>query len=388
MAFPEGFTEALAQARAMELRPLDLAGMLSRAATIYAANAWGFIAMVVTAIVPLTILQYFVTLREQPELDATIAWLKLPQNVQAAHMPPMFASPDVLVLGLASLVISYLVMAVATAAAGAGVAAYNHNERVSYKACMLTALRHWRPIAGVVVLVLVLAIAVSVAVLGVIGIPLAAIAALAPAATILVFAFGLLFGITALCFVVTMLLVVGAAATYAATLERCSPSEALTRTLRRTCGRSEVWRALICASIVSAIVLSVTGIADVVNFAMFQHRPALYLALDALARAAVLPFGYIVFAVYYFDLRVRQEGYDLAMRVERSGASSADGIDYAPTRYLSGEERALVVAFIERRDTLSPPYRRELAARIAAPARARVPEDLAAMDDEALLERL
>lgn len=372
----------------MELRPLDLAGMLSRAATIYAGNAWRFIAMVVTAIVPLTILQYFVARREQPQLDATMAWLQLPQSVQATHLPPTLSSPNILLLALASFVIGYLVMAFAMAAAGAGVAAYNRNEKVSYQACMETALHHWRPIAGVVALVIALAIAVAAAVGGVIAVPLAAVAALAPGATIPVLAFGMLALLVALSFEVTMLLVVGAASVYEVTLEDCSPADALRRTLRRTCNRREVWRALVCASVVSAIVIAATGGVDIVGFTLLQHRTALYLALDALTRAAVIPFADIVFAVYYFNLRVRQEGYDLEMRVDRRGASPTGGINYAPTRYLSGEERALVVAFIERRDTLSPAYRRSLAAQLAAPVRARVPDDLAAMDDEALLERL
>jgi hypothetical protein len=388
VAFPEGFTEALAQARAMELRPLDLAGILSRAATIYAGNAWRFIAMVFTAIVPLTIMQYFIARGEQPQIDATIAWLQLPQNVQATHIPPGLASPNVLLFASASFAVTYLLLGFAMAAAGAGLAAYNRNEKISYGACMCTAVRRWQSITGAVLLVLALGVAATAAVVVGILIPLAAVAALAPAAIPLMSAFGMLALLVVLCFAVTMLLVVGAATIYAATLEDCSPSDALRRTLRRTCNRGELWRALVCASIVSAIVIAATAGVDILGFALLQHRAGLYLALDAAVRAVVVAFADIVFAVYYFDLRVRQEGYDLAMRVDYPGMCAVEGIDYAPTRYLSGEERALVVAFIERRASLSPLYRRNLAARIVAPARTRVPDELAAMDDEALLERL
>jgi uncharacterized RDD family membrane protein YckC len=61
---------------------------------------------------------------------------------------------------------------------------------------------------------------------------------------------------------------------------------------------------------------------------------------------------------------------------------------YAATAYLDGDERAIIKRFMERRDALPPERRRELAARLAARARARVPAELAALDDEALLERL
>ncbi|HEY6325555.1 MAG TPA: RDD family protein [Candidatus Cybelea sp.] len=61
---------------------------------------------------------------------------------------------------------------------------------------------------------------------------------------------------------------------------------------------------------------------------------------------------------------------------------------YSPTAYLSGEERALVKRFLERRSALSPERRQELAAQLASRVRDRVPVELARLDDEALLERL
>ena len=61
---------------------------------------------------------------------------------------------------------------------------------------------------------------------------------------------------------------------------------------------------------------------------------------------------------------------------------------YAATGYVSGEERALIHRFIERRDTLQGDRRRDLAARLAGRVRDRVPADLQRLDDEALLERL
>ena len=61
---------------------------------------------------------------------------------------------------------------------------------------------------------------------------------------------------------------------------------------------------------------------------------------------------------------------------------------YAPTAYLSGEERGLIKRFLERRDALSADRRTELAAQLAARIRERVPGDLSRLDDESLLERL
>ncbi len=61
---------------------------------------------------------------------------------------------------------------------------------------------------------------------------------------------------------------------------------------------------------------------------------------------------------------------------------------YAATAYLTGEERALIKRFLERRDALTDDRRSELAAQLAARVRDRVPPELARLDDESLLERL
>ena len=55
--------------------------------------------------------------------------------------------------------------------------------------------------------------------------------------------------------------------------------------------------------------------------------------------------------------------------------------------YVNAEERALIARFLERRDELTPARRRELAERLALRVRPRVPEDLARLNDEDLLER-
>ncbi|MBV9233558.1 MAG: RDD family protein [Candidatus Eremiobacteraeota bacterium] len=61
---------------------------------------------------------------------------------------------------------------------------------------------------------------------------------------------------------------------------------------------------------------------------------------------------------------------------------------YSPTAYLSGEERALIKRFLERRDGLSRERREALAWQLAYRVRNRLPADLARLDDESLLERL
>jgi uncharacterized RDD family membrane protein YckC len=61
---------------------------------------------------------------------------------------------------------------------------------------------------------------------------------------------------------------------------------------------------------------------------------------------------------------------------------------YGATAFLSGDERALIKRFLERRDELNAAKRGELAAQLANRVRSRVPADMQRLPDEALLERL
>jgi uncharacterized RDD family membrane protein YckC len=78
----------------------------------------------------------------------------------------------------------------------------------------------------------------------------------------------------------------------------------------------------------------------------------------------------------------------IVVRDARIAVPPALAPDYAPTTVLSGEERALVHRFIERRTFLSRDRRTELAAQLAKRIRPRVAPELAKLDDESLLERL
>jgi len=62
--------------------------------------------------------------------------------------------------------------------------------------------------------------------------------------------------------------------------------------------------------------------------------------------------------------------------------------EYAATGLLDGNERELVHRFVERRDSLAPRHRAQIAAQLAARVRPRVDAALARLDDESLLERL
>ena len=79
---------------------------------------------------------------------------------------------------------------------------------------------------------------------------------------------------------------------------------------------------------------------------------------------------------------------DARLATPRPPIERGYGPAYAPTRYLNGDERALIKEFSDRREALAADRRKDLAAQLAARIRARVPEELSRLDDEPLLERL
>lgn len=79
----------------------------------------------------------------------------------------------------------------------------------------------------------------------------------------------------------------------------------------------------------------------------------------------------------------------IVVRDARIAAPALAGLRPPTARIrVTDEERALVSRFLERRHSLTPQRRRELAAQIAGVFRGRVDEPTASLDDEALIERV
>jgi hypothetical protein len=51
--------------------------------------------------------------------------------------------------------------------------------------------------------------------------------------------------------------------------------------------------------------------------AAFAHLPSVEAIIESLSRAVIGPFGVVLLAIYYFDVRIRREGFDLESSLER-----------------------------------------------------------------------
>jgi hypothetical protein len=106
--------------------------------------------------------------------------------------------------------------------------------------------------------------------------------------------------------------------------EECGPIEALKRSWRLTEGM--VWRSISFSLLTSLLGLIVTGlptltVTTVLDLALGSNLNAITYgftnALGTLASVLWYPIAMVLSVFYYYDLRVRQEGYDLSMRIDQ-----------------------------------------------------------------------
>lgn len=338
--------------------------------------------LVAATVVPVAIVQSLVLAHEGSGVNATLDVLQHPERLQNQHVSTLFNSPGMLAIVIASGLFAYYMLGFGLAVVGAAVARRFAGEPITFRVCYGTVLPRWGSIVTVVGAAVLALVAAYTAAFAILCVPL--LIAFALGALSIVAPFAIVVAVGALAFAFLLILVATACSLCAVVVERYPATWSLRLTVERLFNRREFWRAVLFAATAAAIGLAMSMLVDSVAFAGFSRWPALYVGADALERIVVVPFLGALFAVYYFDVRIRHEGFDLTTAL---AATSGEPV-YAPTAYLSGEERALVKRFLERRDSLSVSRRRDLAAQLAAPVRDRVPPELARFDDESLLERL
>jgi hypothetical protein len=370
----------------MGLRPLDFGGILERAIILYGRNFARLAGLAAAAVIPAAIVQYFLLVAERPQLEATLDILQHPDRLRTEHVASLFDSPLTLAAVIGAALLGYYLLAFAFGAIAASVERLYNGEDPGFRTAYEAVLRRWTSvvvIVGCAILALVAAYVTSV-VAGVI--PIIAAAALAKPAFAAVVTLAMTAIVVLISFALLCILVTGACAICAVVIEGCSATWGLRLTIARISNRREFGRSLLFAFTVAAIGLIFSTLVDTAALPVLSRWPLGYAFVDAAQRVVVVPLLALVLIVYYFDVRMRYDGFDLDSN--RELAAQSDEPVYAPTAYLSGEERALVKRFLERRDVLSPARRRELAAQLATPVRARVPAELLTLDDESLLERL
>jgi hypothetical protein len=374
----------------MELRPRGLVEMFDRAVSLYRQNALALFGIVAVTALPLALLQYPVTRLEQPQLDAMIRIFEHPELANAHHLPPAFGSPVALALSVVLTLLEYLAWAFCLAAIAEGVAAVYRGSPIEFAACWQPVLRRWASIAAVLGLTLLALIAIDAAAFALVTIVVALVVLLAPSSLPLMAPLIVLLALLTATLTPALLAMPCVFGFYAGTIESLGAVAALRLGFTRIFTRAEFGRSVICSTALGALVFACSAVLDVFAILGFARWTVLYVIVDAAARTLLVPFVGLVLALYYFDVRIAHEGFDLESGLDRANVAGglAGEPAYAPTAYLSGAERSLVARFLERRNGFPASRREAIAARLAEPVRKRVPPELQGLDNESLLERL
>jgi hypothetical protein len=310
----------------MELRPLGFGEIFDRAITLYIRNFVPLASIVLVLVVPSAVLTYLLDRAQQPQLDAFWRIIQDPGSRPPGPVPTMFASPGFLVSLFGLLVITYAVWPFALNAVAVGVARLYRNVPIGFVPCYEAALRRWSQTIGMILVEFLIFIAWYFAVVLLIVAIVFVVAALGTIAPVGAFAFGIaagLIGFLVLLPTAAPLFVALSFSMYAIVIEDRAVMEALSLGFQRVFNRREFWRATLFAIAAGAAVIAGSSMFSFLGlFAAFLHLPSVEAIVQALGNAIIAPFGVVLMAVYYFDVRIRREAFDLEATLERLTAAA------------------------------------------------------------------
>lgn len=313
----------------MELRPLGFGEIFDRAITLYIRNFLPFAAIVSVIVVPLAVLQYVADQSSVPQWDQLIQVLKEPAKAPATPvLPAMFVSPGVAGVVVLMLLVVWMLWPFALNACAIGIARIYRGKPVEFGACYRASFRRWPSVIGLLFSEGVLFIVwyMAVVLLVVISVLLVALfmRAWMPAGVVAAIAAVLVFFLALL--TVVPLFVALTFAMNAVVIEERPVFSAIAEAFGRVFNRHEIWRALLFSLAAGAIMFGASMlVSGLVFVAMIYHLVVLEVIVSSLFRAAIAPFSIVLLAVYYFDVRIRREGFDLEAGLDRlaSGAQVA-----------------------------------------------------------------
>lgn len=308
----------------MELRPLGFGEIFDRAVTIYIRNLVPFVAMVMVLVLPLAILSYVSDVGSQPQLDAMIRIFQNPALARTEHFPTIFDMPGTLLMLGILLLLSYALWPFVLNAVAVGVARLYRDRSVEFRSCYETVLRRWLQIVGMSLMELAIVIGWYLALVFAVMI-VAGISSYFAAGSGGALIFAIAIGAIVLCgffLVLAPLLLALSLAMYATVLEDRPVMESIGLGFSRVFNRAEFWRAVLFALATGAIVMGGSTMFGMLGMlAGIFHLPALEAIIQSLPNAIITPFSVVILAVYYFDVRIRREGFDLEAGLDHLAAA-------------------------------------------------------------------
>lgn len=305
----------------MELRPLGFGEIFDRAITLYIRNFVPFALIVGVMIVPLAVLQYFVDVSSIPQFDLMMKILTHPGKTPPPPVMPAFMrDPATMALFIALITIVYLLLPFAFNACAVGIARIYRGRTVDFAACYKASLKRWPAVIGLLFIELGLFLVwyFTFVILSVVCMLVAiAFARVSPALAILV-GFVLLLVVLAALLSIAPLVVAFSFAMYAIVIEERPIFAAIGVGFSRVFNRQEIWRSLLFSIAAGLIMAGASMIVSaLLMVAMALHWVVLEVVLTSVFRAAIAPFSAVLLAVYYFDVRIRREGFEIEAGLDR-----------------------------------------------------------------------
>jgi hypothetical protein len=300
------------------LRPLGFGELFDRAVTHYVRNFVPFTTIMLVLLVPWGIVQYFIDAGQASQLSAIFDAMGHPGKA-----PPVLGSAYLaLVLPLA-LLFAVLILYALNAVA-AGVARLYSGLPVDVRACYRASLSRWAPTLGMAGMFLVTFLGwyISFFVVGAIfgGVAVGVTAVSRPVGIILLVLTAIV--VVAMVVLLVLLLMAVGFGMYAVVIEDRGVMDAFGSGFRRVFARGELGRATLfafCSGLLyMAYAVVVSGIA---LYAMYAHMLWLAVIVSTIGQALYSPFSVVLFAVYYYDIRIRREGHDLEADLQALVAS-------------------------------------------------------------------
>jgi hypothetical protein len=311
------------------LRPLGIGEMLDRAVSISVRFFVVLLTIYVVFAIPLTVLQYFGTADMAKFLSVfTDVLQKGGQHADPQAIGKALSASQVFnVFTVLYFVMAALVGPLPAAALGWTAAEiYVHGRVPTFAAAYREGLRCWLPLIGVNLLWIVFGLLAYVAVLFLVVIVVFSFALLSTVLKGFAVVLGAVVGgLFLLAFFALVLLALLAAniSYFAIIVERAGFISAFSSGLTRVFGRS------LRRSLLVSLALFAVGIGVYLMGALGQavllgllHSNVLSTAFGAILRLVVVIFTAVFIAIYYFDIRIRTEGFDLGI-----AASAGETVD-------------------------------------------------------------
>jgi hypothetical protein len=315
----------ISEEAAVTLRPMSVGEMIDRAFTVYLKNAIVLTAALIVVLGPMLALSY---LSERGILGFDMSMFAAAMKNPGSPPPPpdmnQMASAYMSALPLMGLTLLLTIFALpfANSAIIAGISRSYLGQPVRFADCYRDAFARWGQILILAVLWIVALIGAYIAfvifmfvIVIVMG---AAIATKLPSALGVVAA---LFAIPAfiwLLFSACQVYLAWALSFAAVTIERTDPVSAFGSSFSRVFGGGAYWRSFGLSAAVFGIAIGLELIAGGLFAAIFfllklsvESAPIVLYGWSGLVGAVSTPLLFAVVAMYYYDARIRREGFDL-----------------------------------------------------------------------------